>query len=106
LQAERGCFALRTIRSASGHPHWLVLWAIDRIFIAGYTVVDGYAVKVVLMSPILLDYYGNFRALDVLAARDTARTEHRRPPLAQAMEIRRGRGHHQSRRLLCSCCMR
>ena len=29
------------------------------VFIAGYTVIDGYAVKVVLMSPILLDYYGN-----------------------------------------------
>jgi drug/metabolite transporter (DMT)-like permease len=30
------------------------------VFIAGYTVTDGFAVKVVLMSPILLDYYGNF----------------------------------------------
>ena len=30
------------------------------VFIASYTVADGYAVKVVLMSPILLDYYGNF----------------------------------------------
>jgi drug/metabolite transporter (DMT)-like permease len=30
------------------------------VFIASYTVVDGYAVKVVLMSPILLDYWGNF----------------------------------------------
>ena len=30
------------------------------VFIASYTVTDGYAVKVVLMSPILLDYYGNF----------------------------------------------
>ncbi|MCJ0765096.1 DMT family transporter [Variovorax terrae] len=28
-------------------------------FIASYTVVDGYAVKFVLMSPILLDYIGN-----------------------------------------------
>ena len=37
------------------------------VFIAGYTVVDGYAVKVVLMSPILLDYYGNFARLLVLA---------------------------------------
>ncbi|NML43803.1 EamA family transporter [Ramlibacter sp. G-1-2-2] len=27
-------------------------------FIAGYTVVDGYAVKVLLISPILLDYIG------------------------------------------------
>jgi drug/metabolite transporter (DMT)-like permease len=30
------------------------------VFIASYTVVDAYSVKVVLMSPILLDYYGNF----------------------------------------------
>ncbi len=30
------------------------------VFIASYTVVDGYAVKVLLMSPILLDYFGNF----------------------------------------------
>jgi drug/metabolite transporter (DMT)-like permease len=37
------------------------------VFIASYTVVDGYAVKVVLMSPILLDYYGNFARLLVLA---------------------------------------
>ena len=36
------------------------------IFIAGYTVVDGYAVKVVLMSPILLDYFGVFARLPLL----------------------------------------
>jgi len=30
------------------------------VFIASYTVVDGYAVKFAQMSPILLDYYGNF----------------------------------------------
>ena len=30
------------------------------VFIASYTVVDGYAVKVLLMSPILIDYFGNF----------------------------------------------
>ena len=29
------------------------------LFIAGYTVVDSYAVKVLLMSPILVDYMGN-----------------------------------------------
>ncbi len=33
------------------------------VFIAMYTVVDGYAVKFALMSPILLDYYGNFARL-------------------------------------------
>lgn len=29
------------------------------VFIAGYSVVDGFAVKVLLMSPILVDYMGN-----------------------------------------------
>ncbi|MEO8203859.1 MAG: DMT family transporter [Betaproteobacteria bacterium] len=29
------------------------------VFIASYTVLDGYAVKVIAMSPILLDYFGN-----------------------------------------------
>ena len=37
------------------------------VFIAAYTVVDGYAVKVILMSPILLDYCGNFARLLILA---------------------------------------
>ena len=36
------------------------------VFIASYTVVDGYAVKVVLMSPILVDYFGNFVRLLLL----------------------------------------
>ena len=30
------------------------------VFIASYTVVDGYAVKLLFMSPILIDYIGNF----------------------------------------------
>ncbi len=36
-------------------------------FIASYTVVDGYAVKVVLMSPILVDYVGSALRMVVLA---------------------------------------
>ena len=36
-------------------------------FIAAYTVVDGYAVKVLLMSPILVDYMGNFVRVALLA---------------------------------------
>ena len=46
-------------------------------FIAGYTVVDGYAVKFMLMSPILIDYFGNFVRLAFLvpaALRDRATT--------------------------------
>lgn len=36
-------------------------------FIASYTVVDGYAVKFMLMSPILIDYMANFVRLFLLA---------------------------------------
>ena len=36
------------------------------VFIATYTVIDGYAVKIVLMSPILVDYIGNFARLALL----------------------------------------
>lgn len=37
------------------------------LFIAAYTVVDSYAVKVMLMSPILVDYVGNLIRLVILA---------------------------------------
>lgn len=37
------------------------------VFIAGYSVVDGYAVKVLLMSPILVDYMGNLVRLVLFA---------------------------------------
>ena len=36
------------------------------VFIASYTVVDGYAVKMLFMSPILVDYFGNFVRLAFL----------------------------------------
>ena len=36
------------------------------VFIASYTVVDGYAVKFILMSPILLDYIGNLMRMVLL----------------------------------------
>jgi drug/metabolite transporter (DMT)-like permease len=36
------------------------------VFIASYTVLDGYAVKVLLLSPILIDYFGNFVRLAFL----------------------------------------
>ena len=44
-------------------------------FIASYTVVDGYGVKFLLMSPILIDYIGNLARMCLLAPmvlRDTA----------------------------------
>jgi drug/metabolite transporter (DMT)-like permease len=37
------------------------------VFIASYTVVDGYGVRLLLMSPILIDYMGNFVRVFLLA---------------------------------------
>ncbi len=45
----------------------MVYGVVTGVFIAAYTVVDGYAVKVVLMSPILVDYMGNFVRVALLA---------------------------------------
>jgi drug/metabolite transporter (DMT)-like permease len=36
------------------------------VFIASYTVLDGYAVKIILISPILIDYFGNFIRIGLL----------------------------------------
>lgn len=36
------------------------------VFIAAYTVLDGYAVKVLVMSPILVDYFGNYARIAIL----------------------------------------
>ncbi|HXU52715.1 MAG TPA: DMT family transporter [Casimicrobiaceae bacterium] len=52
------------------------------VFIAAYSVVDGYAVKFVAMSPILLDYFGNLVRVALLLPaivrdRDTARAHWR-----------------------------
>lgn len=47
------------------------------VFIAAYTVLDGYAVKILLLSPILIDYFGNFARIALLLPsllRDTQAT--------------------------------
>ncbi len=49
--------------------------AITGLLIAAYTVLDGYTVKVLLVSPVLLDYFGNALRLPFLlptALRDRA----------------------------------
>jgi len=44
-----------------------VYWgALTGVFIASYTVIDGYAVKVLLIGPVLLDYVGNLLRLPLL----------------------------------------
>ena len=40
--------------------------ALTGILIAGYSVIDGYAVKVLLVGPILLDYFSNLLRVPVL----------------------------------------
>ncbi|MBL8335695.1 MAG: EamA family transporter [Rhodoferax sp.] len=53
-----------------------LLWgAVTGVFIALYTLVDGYAVKILLISPILVDYVGNVLRIPVMlpvALRDRA----------------------------------
>jgi drug/metabolite transporter (DMT)-like permease len=45
-----------------------VAWgAATGLLIAGYSVIDAYAVKVLLVGPILLDYVGNLMRLPILA---------------------------------------
>lgn len=44
----------------------IIYGVITGIFIAAYTVLDGYAVKVLLISPILIDYFGNFFRIALL----------------------------------------
>jgi drug/metabolite transporter (DMT)-like permease len=62
----------RLFRASQAGPHQagvqagMLYGVVTGVFIASYTVVDGYAVKFALMSPILLDYYGNFARLAVL----------------------------------------
>lgn len=53
----------------------LAYGAATGLLIAGYTLVDGYAVKVALLSPVLVDYFGNLVRLPFMlpaALRDRA----------------------------------
>ena len=59
-QGAQGATRDRTIKG-------LYYGLLTGLFIAAYTVVDSYAVKVLLMSPILLDYMGNLIRCVVLA---------------------------------------
>ena len=53
-----------------------LLWgAATGVLIAGYTVLDSYSVKVLLLSPVILDYFGNLVRLPFMLptlARDPA----------------------------------
>jgi drug/metabolite transporter (DMT)-like permease len=44
-----------------------IVWGmLTGAFIAGYTLIDGYAVKAMLISPILVDYVGNVLRIPVM----------------------------------------
>ncbi|WMW81416.1 DMT family transporter [Undibacterium cyanobacteriorum] len=66
---------IRSLRGGSGGDNHdalrirkgLFYGLLTGVFIAAYTVLDGYAVKVLLMSPILVDYFGNYARLALLA---------------------------------------
>jgi drug/metabolite transporter (DMT)-like permease len=56
----------RELRGAEGDPaqrlrvrHGIAWGAATGVCIAAYTVIDGYAVMVLALSPILVDYFGN-----------------------------------------------
>ena len=54
-------------RSTDARVRHGIAWGLlTGAFIAGYTVLDGCAVKIALMSPLLLDYSGNFVRLLLL----------------------------------------
>jgi drug/metabolite transporter (DMT)-like permease len=53
----------------------LAYGAVTGLLISGYTLIDGYAVKVWLISPVLIDYFGNFARIPFMlpaALRDQA----------------------------------
>ncbi|MBS0468777.1 MAG: EamA family transporter [Proteobacteria bacterium] len=61
---------LRATQDAQAHrlvKKGMLYGVLTGVFIASYTVVDGYAVKAMLLSPILVDYMGNFVRVLVLA---------------------------------------
>ena len=77
-----------TDAAAEQHRRWAGLryGVLTGLFIASYTVVDGYAVKIVLLSPILVDYLGNFVRLAFLAPAAL-----RDPPAMRALWARQWR---------------
>jgi drug/metabolite transporter (DMT)-like permease len=58
-----GLFGARRARAAKGVGYGMLTGC----FIASYTINDAYAVKVLAVSPILLDYFGNFVRLAFLS---------------------------------------
>jgi len=73
-----GIFLVAGIGSQKHHAPrvGIALGLVTGVFIAAYTINDGWAVKVLLISPILVDYTGNLLrvlALSPLAWREPAR---------------------------------
>lgn len=60
IETGRSKLHPRPVGKASGHSRGRALQHVDQRIHRQLNLVDGYAVKFALMSPILLDYYGNF----------------------------------------------
>ena len=71
------------------------------LFIAAYTVVDGYGVKFLVMSPILLDYLGSWLRTGFMLPALLADRPRCAPVVAAAMEIRAG-GRRRKPDRLCA----
>ena len=74
-------------RAAKG----LTYGALTGICIASYTVNDAYAVKVLLVSPVMIDYFGNVVRLAFPYARDRVEAGAAARGMAEELEIRGGR---------------
>lgn len=60
------CGGMKTLRQKGARTG--IIWgAATGVVIAGYTVVDGYAVKALFLSPFLVEYAGNFFRTIVLS---------------------------------------
>jgi drug/metabolite transporter (DMT)-like permease len=85
IAGGRSIFRRGDARAAKG----LTYGALTGLCIAAYTVNDAYAVKVLLVSPVMIDYFGNVVRLAMLtpttlADREALRTEWRRNAKAAA----------------------
>lgn len=62
-----------TLKLRQTHGHGLAWGLLTGSFIAGYTLNDGWAVKVLLIHPLLIDYTGNLFRFVVLTPKALAR---------------------------------
>jgi drug/metabolite transporter (DMT)-like permease len=64
--SRRVAISAEEMRTAARLNTGVAYGVLTGFFIAAYTVVDGYAVKVLMISPILLNYFGNVCRLPLM----------------------------------------